>query len=57
MAIRYSVGNQFCFEERIFEDADFKVRTIHKNNLIQAKRSPGRPRHLNDLENLDFNPG
>ncbi|MBL7734972.1 MAG: hypothetical protein JNL51_05900 [Chitinophagaceae bacterium] len=46
---------QECFDNSvIFEDADLKIRTIHKNNLIQAKKSSGRAKDLNDLENLNF---
>lgn len=36
----------------IFNDDDLKIRTIDKNNLIQAKKSSGRAKDLNDLENL-----
>lgn len=43
-----------CFQESIlFEDADFKIRTIHINNLIAAKKAAGRPKDLNDLEHLE----
>ena len=42
-----------CFEQAvIFEDGDLKIRTIHKNDLIKAKKSSGRSKDLNDLENL-----
>ncbi|WP_153797225.1 DUF6036 family nucleotidyltransferase [Foetidibacter luteolus] len=44
---------QECFGKAvIFEDEDLKIRTIHKNNLIEAKKSSGRAKDLNDLENL-----
>jgi predicted nucleotidyltransferase len=36
----------------IFEEDGLKVRTIHKNDLIQAKKNAGRIKDLNDLENL-----
>jgi hypothetical protein len=36
----------------IFNDEELQVRTIHKNDLIQAKKSAGRNKDLNDLENL-----
>ena len=36
----------------IFSDEELEVRTIHKNDLIQAKKSAGRNKDLNDLENL-----
>jgi len=42
-----------CFDNAVvFEDGNLVIRTIHKNNLIQAKQSSGRPKDLNDLENL-----
>lgn len=42
-----------CFAQAvIFEDEGLKVRTIHKDNLIQAKKSSGRSKDLNDIENL-----
>lgn len=36
----------------IFEDEGLKIRTIHKNDLIQAKKNAGRSKDLNDIENL-----
>jgi len=46
---------QECFDKSvIFQDDDLKIRTIHKNNLIQAKKSSGRAKDLNDLENLSI---
>ena len=36
----------------IFEDDNLSIRTIHKNDLIDAKKASGRPKDLNDLENL-----
>jgi hypothetical protein len=36
----------------IFSYEELEVRTIHKNDLIQAKKSAGRNKDLNDLENL-----
>lgn len=42
-----------CFESAVlFEDGDIEIRTIHKNNLIEAKKNSGRPKDMNDLENL-----
>lgn len=42
-----------CFRQSVwFEDGDLKIRTIHKNNLIEAKKNAGRSKDLNDLENL-----
>jgi hypothetical protein len=42
-----------CFDHAVlFEDENLKIRTIHKNDLITAKRSSGRSKDLNDIENL-----
>lgn len=42
-----------CYEQSVlFEDENVQIRTIHKNNLITAKMASGRPKDLNDLENL-----
>jgi hypothetical protein len=42
-----------CFNNAItFEDQDLKIKTIHKNDLIKGKKSAGRLKDLNDLENL-----
>ena len=42
-----------CYKNSIvFEDDGVKLRTIHKNDLIEAKKSSGRAKDLNDLENL-----
>ena len=35
-----------------FEEGDVKIRTIHKQNLIEAKKATGRPKDLDDLENI-----
>lgn len=44
---------QECYDKSVtFEDDELKIRTIHKNNLIEAKKSSGRAKDLNDLENL-----
>lgn len=43
-----------CYQNSvIFEDDTLKIRTIHKNDLIKAKRSAGRSKDLDDLENLE----
>ena len=43
-----------CFEKSVvFEDDDLKIRTIHKNDLIAAKKNAGRSKDRNDLENLE----
>ncbi len=36
----------------IFEENGLEIRTIHLNVLKKAKRSSGRPKDLDDLENL-----
>jgi predicted nucleotidyltransferase len=42
-----------CFEKAIyFEEDGIQIRTIHIDNLIIAKKSSGRPKDLDDLENL-----
>lgn len=43
-----SAYNQSVF----FEEDDLKIRTIHLNNLIEAKKASGRPKDLDDLQNL-----
>ena len=35
-----------------FEDDDLKIRTINRNDLIEAKKIAGRAKDINDLENL-----
>ncbi|MBC7888077.1 MAG: hypothetical protein H7Z13_09305 [Ferruginibacter sp.] len=42
-----------CYNQSVmFEDENLKIRTIHKNSLIEAKKSAGRSKDLDDLENL-----
>jgi predicted nucleotidyltransferase len=42
-----------CYESAVFFDEDgLKIRTIHINNLISAKKAAGRAKDINDLENL-----
>ena len=42
-----------CYNRTIiFKDEKLEIRTIHKNDLINAKKSSGRSKDLNDLENL-----
>lgn len=36
----------------VFKDEDLEIRVIHKNDLIAAKQKAGRPKDLDDLENL-----
>lgn len=36
----------------IFIDDDLEIRVIHKDDLIKAKKAAGRPKDLDDLENL-----
>jgi hypothetical protein len=35
-----------------FKDDDLQVRTIHRNDLIMAKKLAGRAKDQNDLENI-----
>ena len=35
-----------------FEDDELKIRTIHKEDLVTAKKSAGRSKDQHDLENL-----
>ena len=43
-----------CFENAvIFEDEGLRIKTIHLNDLITAKKSAGRPKDLDDLQNLE----
>lgn len=44
---------QEIFERSVvFKDEDLEIRVIHKNDLIAAKQKAGRPKDLDDLENL-----
>jgi hypothetical protein len=43
-----------CYaDSMLFEEGDLKIRTIRKSDLIKAKKSAGRPKDLNDLENIE----
>ncbi len=42
-----------CFtNSKLFEDEGLKIRTISLNDLLLAKKTAGRSKDLNDLENL-----
>jgi hypothetical protein len=42
-----------CFElSKIFDDGDLKIRALHLNALIQAKKEAGRLKDLDDIEQL-----
>ena len=42
-----------CYMKSIvFDDDGLKIRTIHKSDLIEAKKFSGRLKDLNDIENL-----
>jgi hypothetical protein len=42
-----------CFDQSVlFEDDNLQIRTIHINNLKEAKKYSGRAKDINDLENL-----
>lgn len=46
---------QSCYDKSIvFKEEDLEIRTINKEDLIKAKKSAGRPKDLNDLENFDY---
>nr|WP_287939581.1 nucleotidyltransferase [Algoriphagus sp.] len=40
-------------QSKIFDDGGLKVRTLHKNDLIDAKHASKRSKDLDDLENLE----
>ena len=43
-----------CFEQSIFfDESGLMIRTIHINDLIQAKKAAGRSKDNDDLENLN----
>lgn len=35
-----------------FQEDDLEIKVIHKNDLIEAKQKAGRPKDLDDLENI-----
>ena len=42
-----------CYaQSQLFNDEDLSIRTIHKSDLIRAKKIAGRAKDLDDLENL-----
>jgi len=42
-----------CYRNAVyFEDDDLRIRTVHKDNLVAAKKQSARPKDLDDLENL-----
>lgn len=42
-----------CFANAVlFEDDDLKIRTIHRNDLLKAKKQAGRAKDIDDIENL-----
>lgn len=44
-----------CYERTlIFEDEGLKIKTLHLDDLLIAKKSAGRPKDLDDLQNLGF---
>ena len=38
---------------KIYDDGGLLVRTLHKNDLIEAKKASKRSKDLDDLENID----
>ncbi|TZF86441.1 hypothetical protein FW774_05200 (plasmid) [Pedobacter sp. BS3] len=42
-----------CYQNAVeFKDDDLKIRTIHLNDLLTAKKASARPKDMDDLENL-----
>ena len=42
-----------CFKiSKVFNDNNLMVRTLHLNNLLQAKKEAGRLKDLDDIEQL-----
>lgn len=41
---------------KFYEEDGLLIRTIHKNDLITAKKASNRPKDLDDLANLDNQP-
>lgn len=42
-----------CFANAVlFEDDNVKIRTIHRNDLLKAKKQAGRAKDITDIENL-----
>ena len=42
-----------CYQQSVlFEEGEFKIRTLDINGLILSKKVAGRPKDLNDLENI-----
>jgi hypothetical protein len=42
-----------CYDKSIFFNEDgLQIRTIHRTDLIDAKKAAGRAKDINDLENL-----
>ncbi|WP_245579297.1 hypothetical protein [Algoriphagus mannitolivorans] len=44
--------DQAFLQSKIYEDAGLQIRTLHKNDLLKAKRASNRSKDLDDLENL-----
>jgi hypothetical protein len=43
-----------CYDDSVFFEEDgLQIRTIDFNNLINAKKASGRPKDIDDLENLN----
>ena|SRR5579885_827475 len=42
-----------CFElSKVFDDSDLKIRVLHINHLIKAKKEAGRLKDLDDIQQL-----
>jgi hypothetical protein len=40
-------------KSKIYDDGGLLVRTLHKNDLIEAKKASKRSKDLDDLENIE----
>ena len=47
------IFDQASSKSKIYDDGGLKVRTLHKNDLIDAKNASKRSKDLDDLENLE----
>ena len=53
MTVALGLNFNDCYESAIyFEEDGLMIRTIHRNDLINAKKASGRYKDLDDLDNL-----
>ena len=54
MTIVKGLDFEECYDSAVFFEEDgLQIRTIDRNNLRNAKKASGRPKDINDLENLN----